>query len=358
VNIVKATRLYERWVKRLAPLSPEETTLKHDEMAKAPFPFLRATYYRWTQVWESAAGDLARAPEVLAVGDLHVANFGTWRDAEGRLVWGINDFDEASDLPFTSDLARLGVSAMLAVRDRGPMMRPKNAADAILAGYTDGLRTGGRPFVLEERHPALRAFAQSRLKDAVGFWGKLSKLVPIRGEPPKVARRLLARLLPEGVAAVRVVHRVAGLGSLGRRRFTAIGELSGGFVAREVKELVPPATVWSHGRRSERIHYETIVARAVRCRDPFLSYDNGWIGRRLSPSNSRIEIAELQGKLDLEEVLTRMGFETANVHLGSAKRRALTGAVEKLEGSTFTAALRRLERAVLRDWEDWKKRPR
>jgi len=32
---------------------------------------------------------------VLAVGDLHVENFGTWRDAEGRLIWGVNDFDES-----------------------------------------------------------------------------------------------------------------------------------------------------------------------------------------------------------------------------------------------------------------------
>jgi len=36
---------------------------------------------------------------VLAVGDLHVENFGTWRDAEGRLIWGVNDFDEAWRLP-------------------------------------------------------------------------------------------------------------------------------------------------------------------------------------------------------------------------------------------------------------------
>src|SRR5260370_32652719 len=48
--------------------------------------------------------------EVLAVGDLHVENFGTWRDAEGRLTWGVNDFDEAYPLPYTIDLARLATS--------------------------------------------------------------------------------------------------------------------------------------------------------------------------------------------------------------------------------------------------------
>ena len=44
------------------------------------------------------------------VGDLHVENFGTWRDVEGRLVWGVNDFDEAYALPYTNDLVRLVAS--------------------------------------------------------------------------------------------------------------------------------------------------------------------------------------------------------------------------------------------------------
>ena len=51
---------------------------------------------------------------MLAVGDMHVENFGTWRDAEGRLVWGVNDFDEAAKMPYTIDLVRLAASAMLA----------------------------------------------------------------------------------------------------------------------------------------------------------------------------------------------------------------------------------------------------
>ena len=51
---------------------------------------------------------------LLAVGDLHVENFGVWRDSRQRLVWGVNDFDDACELPFTSDLVRLATSAMLA----------------------------------------------------------------------------------------------------------------------------------------------------------------------------------------------------------------------------------------------------
>jgi hypothetical protein len=51
--------------------------------------------------------ELADAPKVLAVGDIHLENFGTWRDADGRLVWGVNDYDEAADMPYTLDLLRL-----------------------------------------------------------------------------------------------------------------------------------------------------------------------------------------------------------------------------------------------------------
>ena len=55
------------------------------------FPFFRATYYRWAQVWKKKADTLAVGPRAPSVGDLHIENFGTWRDAEGRLVWGVND---------------------------------------------------------------------------------------------------------------------------------------------------------------------------------------------------------------------------------------------------------------------------
>ncbi len=61
----------------------------------SPFAFMRATFYRWVQLWKDQCRVEAAAPSVLAVGDLHIENFGTWRDAEGRLIWGVNDFDEA-----------------------------------------------------------------------------------------------------------------------------------------------------------------------------------------------------------------------------------------------------------------------
>src|SRR6266705_2672130 len=117
MNVVRATKAYEAWVGRQIPLVAADLTRKHKAMAAAAFPFLRATFYRWVELWAATCLALAETPEVLAVGDLHVENFGTWRDAEGRLIWGVNDFDEAAPMPYALGLVRLAASALLACEE-------------------------------------------------------------------------------------------------------------------------------------------------------------------------------------------------------------------------------------------------
>jgi uncharacterized protein (DUF2252 family) len=72
------------------------------------------------------------------VGDLHVENFGVWRDTRHRPVWGVNDFDDACELPFTSDLVRLATRAVLAAS----AARIEVTADTICAFIVEGYRTG------------------------------------------------------------------------------------------------------------------------------------------------------------------------------------------------------------------------
>ena len=107
MNFIKATRSYEKWLACCLRIVPSDLAYKHSYMAESFFVFFRGTFYRWAQLWPEVCPELAAAPKVVAVGDLHVENFGTWRDAEGRLVWGINDFDEAFPMAFTNDLVRL-----------------------------------------------------------------------------------------------------------------------------------------------------------------------------------------------------------------------------------------------------------
>src|ERR1700751_9928 len=147
-SIVAATADLERWKAQQISIVRGDLVLKHRMMSEAVFPFLRSTFYRWAQLWPIVCPELARAPQVLAVGDLHVENFGTWRDLEGRLIWGVNDFDEAWPAADTADLVRLLASAYLAIGEDHLAISRKTARKAIEQGYRDAIAKGGGPFVL------------------------------------------------------------------------------------------------------------------------------------------------------------------------------------------------------------------
>jgi uncharacterized protein (DUF2252 family) len=68
---------------------------------------------------------------VLADGDAHVANFGLFASPERRLIFDLNDFDEASPAPWEWDVKRLGASVVLAGRDIG--MGEEACRDAVAA---------------------------------------------------------------------------------------------------------------------------------------------------------------------------------------------------------------------------------
>jgi Uncharacterized protein conserved in bacteria (DUF2252) len=349
MKITRATERYEDWLGRHLRLLPHDLELKHEQMRSAVFPFFRATYYRWAQIWARNCGEAARAPAVLAVGDLHVENFGTWRDIEGRLIWGINDFDETWRLPYTNDLIRLATSALLA--EIG--CEAKEGIAAILQGYVQTLESGGRPFALAEHHPALREMATARLHEPEKYWEKLHSLPDVSEGPPAGALKAIARMMPERGLDWRVAHRIAGLGSLGRERYLAIAEWRGGSVAREAKALAPSACLWAQDKGEAHLHYQEILDTAVRCRDPFVRVRGNWLVRRLAPDCSRIDLSMLPKQRDEIRLLHAMGMETANIHLGSRKARVLAKDLEGRPKNWLFEAARKMEKAVQDDWEEW-----
>jgi len=347
MKIAKATRQYEEWLGGRLRLIPEDLDFKHQQMRTGVFPFLRATYYRWAQTWRDVVDDDAGGPSVLGVGDLHVENFGTWRDCDGRLIWGVNDFDEASRLPYSSDLIRLATSALLAQLkvDR------KAGTAAILQGYGAALERGGRPFALAEHHTALRKMATERLHDPEGYWAKVHELPVWTEEIPRSAARAIDNAMPERGMRMKVSHRRAGLGSLGRERYVGVAQWRGGSVAREVKALAPSACVWADGARSGDILYSETLQCAVRCPDPFVRVEKRWVVRRLAPDCSRIELSALPKEHDELKLLHAMGWETANIHIGSAKPAKLAADLAKRRRGWLLDAAQKMERAVLVDFE-------
>jgi hypothetical protein len=356
MDIHSATDAYETWLAKHTPLVAADRELKHAEMAEHVFPFLRATYYAWVDLWIETCPDLADAPRLLAVGDLHVENFGSWRDAEGRLVWGINDFDEAEVMPYTNDLVRLAASALLAAELAEWSLSAKEVCDPILEGYVEGLERGGEPFVLDEKNRWFVPMMRKGLRDPVKFWAKMRALPEVEARAiPAEALAGMKRLLPDPSIETRFARRTAGLGSLGRQRFVALADWCGGLLAREAKALAPSAYAWARSPTTRQLRYAEILERAVRCPDPFLHADGRWIVRRLAPDCAKIELATLSRVEEQEKQLHAMGWETANVHLGSrdAVAEVRRDARRRPRKWLRTAAVKMLE-ATRESWKEWR----
>jgi len=356
MNIVEATKRYETWLGEAVPLVRRDLKLKHRTMEESAFGFLRATYYRWTQQFPKACPEAAAAPAILIVGDLHLENFGAWRDGEARLAWGINDFDEAHRGAYANDLVRLAASALVAIEEGSLYIGAERAAAEILSGYAQAMaEKEGKPFVLEEDNTALRALAMSDTRSPKKFWKKILAAKDVA--PPDAVKAMLTEYLPDGTPEIAFKRRTAGAGSLGLPRFVATRLVSGSRVAREAKARAPSAHAWATDGKHDPSHTPAILARAIRPRDPFLHVGESWIVRRLAPHCENIELADIADAAERRAVLNAMGRETANIHRGTqgARARILKHLDKQKDGWLYDAAATMAE-GVRKDWKVWKKR--
>ena len=351
MDISSSTDQYESWL--AAELGSEilkkDLKKKRKEMAAGPFSFLRGTYWRWAEMMPSLCQklDLGTAPHALAVGDIHLENFGTWRDEDGRLVWGVNDYDEAAEMPYLLDLVRLATSAAIA---RGDDHRDIAAVtEPLLDGYAKGLEKP-RPCVLDGEpdegsgiRPWLRQQAVVPEPERKEFWDKLERKRqkyaedPAAPAPSQRYKKVLLASLPPGSEEPEIWHRRAGLGSLGRPRWVARAVWRGGLVVREAKAVIPSA--WTRvdaggGRTSRSVRCMEIATGRYRAPDPWYRAADGIAVRRLSPNNRKLEAAS--GTSAVEEdseagrglgldilldpkMLKAMGRELASIHLGTGE---------------------------------------
>ncbi|MET9933113.1 MULTISPECIES: DUF2252 domain-containing protein [unclassified Streptomyces] len=101
----------------LLAADPAAFRVKFRKMAGSAFAFYRGTACLFYADLEREAhgGPYLdeRTGRVWIHGDLHAENFGTYMNANGRLIFNVNDFDEAYVGPFTWDLKRLAASLAL-----------------------------------------------------------------------------------------------------------------------------------------------------------------------------------------------------------------------------------------------------
>lgn len=218
---------------RVASLVP----LRNARMVASPFAFLRGTA-------RLMASDLSAMPrtglDVMAGGDMHLANFGLFASAERNLIFAINDFDEVHPGPWEWDLKRLAASAAVVAGFLGGNSDDAaSAARAAALSYARHMWRFSRMGYLEVwydlidaedilaavppeiERPARRLIARARRRGHLRSLGKLSVEVDgerrIAEDPPLVVRETA---LPDGTPVAEA------LGGLFAAYLTALPEAS------------------------------------------------------------------------------------------------------------------------------------
>ena len=133
-------RVLEDAFAELMVADPAAFRLKFRKMAANPFAFYRgsaclffADHNEIDDPWHDE-----EASRIWIHGDLHAQNFGTYMNADGVLVFDVNDFDEAYLGPFTWDLLRFVASLALMTRAKAfPDQTIAELARTFLNSYTD-----------------------------------------------------------------------------------------------------------------------------------------------------------------------------------------------------------------------------
>ena len=340
VDVVGLTADYERWLGTRIPLVEEDLRAKHDQMAASVLRFLRGTYYLWLYRAADLLPELVTRTRVPVVGDLHIENFGTWRDHRRVRRWGVNDLDELAWGSPTLDLVRLATSAVLAP---GVALSAKALCRLLL----------------DEWHTARPGTA---VDIGTGAARHLRALVPVPASAERYYATLAAATSAEpqavpGIVRIAVEHtadggwrptwhrRQAGTGSLGHPRMHAVGrDGRGRWQAREVKLLGPATVMWLHERVPQAglpivddLLYGRVVA-AVRGPEPSRRV-HGWQVRRLAPDEVRIELSGLRSR-DAQRMVRSMAGAMVNVHgLAPAALKAARAESAVLDGDRLREAV-------------------
>jgi uncharacterized protein (DUF2252 family) len=247
-GIFPMSDLVERIKRFNAGRLPDMLKLKYKAMQADAFAFFRGTCHLFYQDWPSST-PLNQAPATWVCGDLHVENFGSYRGDNGLVYFDMNDFDEAALAPCTWDVARAMTSILVGAHtlnvDAGEAQR---LCRGFLEAYADALVQGRASFVerdtaagmikellegLEQR--TRKAFLDSHTEPADKSSSKRRLLIdnhhtlPITSdERDQVVNAIntwaKSQPNPDFFLILDVARRMAGIGSLGVKRYLLLVE--------------------------------------------------------------------------------------------------------------------------------------
>ncbi len=381
---------------------PALKDLKYKLMAESPFAYFRGAA-------PVMAADLAQLPNTgigsQLCGDAHVRNLGAYAAPDGRLVFDINDFDEAIRGPFEWDLKRMSASLMLAGRAAGHKDgSARRAVEACIARYAEQMRAFARMSLLEVNrfqvhrlglakpvHDALakaeRATPQHTLQQLTMAASprlgahrrfKESKPVLTRITGARAAAVLAAlgpyremlepqrRHLLDFYRPVDVAFKVVGTGSVGLRDYCIYmeGNGPGDPLFLQIKEETASAYAPYLPDAHPAAHNGQRVAEGQRAMqiqtDPFLGWTHigarQFLVRQLNDHKGTVDIQDLAGA-NLRAYAEVCGELLARGHARSGDPQVISGYIGS--GAAFAEALAKF--GVLyadqteKDWEQLKR---
>jgi len=337
---------------------------KAERMSASPLALLRGSAPLFYELMK-AHPSLADGPrgEGWLVGDCHLENFGAFRAgtlsvkqtrdgyAREKIVFDLNDFDDAFVGPWRYDLVRLVTSLVLVGREIGANgQRTLELCDALVEAYVGAAfhsrRTPPAPRAVTALVDQVRGRTREQLLEArTQVVGSERRFV--RGPRYEELRRKLrpkaerafaryARSLPaaekppaEALEVVDAAFRVAGTGSLGCLRIALLvrgkGGVDGGWIFDMKEEDTPSAACLV--RPPPRLEAaERVVTGIQAC----VAYPPRMIGtthlrkssmfvRRLAPQEDKLDWTVLRAE-DLEPLARHLGALLGAAHRRGTKR--------------------------------------
>ena len=377
---------------------------KYRTMAADPFAFYRGSacvFYADMRDRDDPWVD-ERTSRVWVQGDLHAQNFGTYMDGSGRLVFDVNDFDEAYLGHFTWDLQRLVASVALmgwtkALSDDDI----RRLCSTYLRAYLDqvehfvdtdrdhewSLRLG------TARGPVERALMEAQLSTRVDLLGRVTvvedyarrfrqapKVRPLDDDERARVERAFADYLdtiPESKRLGSLTYEVKdvvgrsglGIGSAGLPAYNLLVEGHTEALENDVVLTMKQGNVAAPSRIvedeacaphfSHHGHRTAVSQRALQAHaDPWLGWtqlegedgrSSGFVVAEYSPYEQDLDWSGLTEPDELAEVLEQLGRATAKVHCVSDADDASTPLVDFQVEDAVRAGVRDREDDLVQD---------
>jgi uncharacterized protein (DUF2252 family) len=348
---------------------PVAFRVKYRKMAMDPIAFYRGTaclFYADVTARKDPWVD-ERSGNIWIHGDLHAENFGTYMNADGRLTFDVNDFDEAYIGHYTWDLQRFAASlALTGWRKALPEEEIRKLIGRYLRGYlaqVDVYRKSDddeNDFTLNldnTEGPILALLQKARARTRVGLLdGITSTETGVRlfresgtvrrlGKAEQRSMRAAFDAYLETIPSSKKVNRRLfyevrdivgktgfGIGSAGLPAYNVLVEghnqsLDNDVVLSMKQANVPAVSRFVDSGKVERYfdnegHRTVVSQRALQSHtDPLLGWTSldgvGYVVAELSPYEVDLDWAELNEPGEIASVVEQLGRATAKVHCAS-----------------------------------------